>query len=112
MKNLMLSVVRTAAKENEDEDSPDPARKFALVDSQIRRVALGRAESLDCPYCLSSVKVGVDRLCCASMGEATATVLQTMEAERSYKTDSLDVFASGLKFTVDAWRGQQHFRRG
>jgi hypothetical protein len=89
------------AKEERDERQLDSARKFAWVESQIHRVALGKTESIGCPYCFSSVTVGVDRLCCASMGEATATVLEAMETDCVREREVLRVFAPGPKPIAD-----------
>jgi hypothetical protein len=55
------------------------AEQFALVDHQIRQVCLGRLASLLCPYCSSRVVLGVEKLCCVRMGEATDAVLRRME---------------------------------
>jgi hypothetical protein len=62
---------------------------------------LGRAESIGCPYCLSSVMIGVDRLCCASMGEAVATVLQRIEAACAHLTVGFGGFAAGLQMIAE-----------
>jgi hypothetical protein len=80
----------------------DPAQKLAWVDSQIRRVAIGRAEAIGCPYCLSSIVIGVDRLCWTSMGEAVATILQRMEAESVGRRDDVKGFAAELSSTTGA----------
>lgn len=85
-----------------DQRSLDPEQKFAWAESQIRRVALGKAESIGCPYCLSSIVIGVDRLCCPSMGEATASVLQSMEADGLYEKECLGVLASALPSVAEA----------
>jgi hypothetical protein len=90
------------AKGKRDELPLDPAGKFAWIESQIRRVTLGQAGSIGCPYCMSSVTVGVDSLCCVPMGEAVATVLQSMEADDVRKTDGCGIFVLGLRATTEA----------
>jgi hypothetical protein len=87
------------AKGKRDELLLDPAQKFVWVESQIRRVTLGQEQTIGCPYCMSSVMVGVDRLCCVPMGEAVATVLQSMEADYVRETDGFGIFALGLTIT-------------
>jgi hypothetical protein len=89
MPQFVRSDLRQPATEKPDELSLGNDQKFAWVESQIRRVALGKAESIGCPYCLSSIIVGVDRLCCPSMGEATASVLRRMEAECAHETEGI-----------------------
>jgi hypothetical protein len=59
----------------------DPTRKFASAGYQIRQAALGHTESIACPYCLSTVILGVQTLCCDQMGKATETVLRHIEIE-------------------------------
>lgn len=54
--------------------------KFAWVQTQICRVALGYIDSIACPYCGSDVTLGVEKLCCEPLGEATAAVLYRMES--------------------------------
>jgi hypothetical protein len=97
-----LKALRIIAQVNRDELAPDSARKFAFVERQIRRVTLGRTESIGCPYCFSSIVVGVDRLCCTSMGETVATILQSTEADCVHGTDGVGVFASRLKSLAEA----------
>ena len=89
--------LRNSAKEEHDELPVDPARKFAWVESQIHRITLGQGESIGCPYCLSFITAGVDRLCSASMGEAVAIILQNAERDRVLMANGFGGFAMGLK---------------
>lgn len=59
---------------------PDSDGRFAWVEYQICQVTLGYLDSISCPYCGSSVRMGVEKMCCDPIGEATATVLRRMEA--------------------------------
>ena len=68
-------------KYNPCEFPVDPTGKFASAGYQIRQATLGRTESIACPYCLSTVILGVQTLCCDPMGKATETVLRHIETE-------------------------------
>jgi hypothetical protein len=72
---------RNIAKNGLYEFPDNSTIKFAWVGHQIRRVTLGHSDSVACPYCQSTVILGVQRLCCDPMGEATETVLRHIETE-------------------------------
>jgi hypothetical protein len=53
--------------------------KFAWIEHQIRQVMFGNLNSVACPYCGSETAIGEEKLCCAPMGDAAATVLHRIE---------------------------------
>jgi len=61
----------------------DTTQKFAWIEYQIRQVTLGNLNAIACPYCGSSVVMGVEKLCCEPMGDATLTLLRSMEVADS-----------------------------
>jgi hypothetical protein len=46
--------------------------------------------------------IGVDRLCCTSMGEAVAHVLQRLGAECAHRVDDFGGFAARLQLIREA----------
>jgi hypothetical protein len=72
----------TPIRRREPSEFPDePLRKFASAGFQIRQATLGHTESIACPYCLSTVILGEQTLCCDQMGKATETFLSHIEIE-------------------------------
>ena len=70
----------------------DSNQKMDWAEYQIRQVVVGRMESVACPFCLSNVILGEDKLCCGSMIAAATTVLRRMETEGLAETDGLRVY--------------------
>lgn len=69
-------------RRRESSEFPDDRmRKFASAGYQIRQATLGHTESIACPYCQSTVLLGVQTLCCDQMGKATETFLSHIEIE-------------------------------
>ena len=55
------------------------AQERDSVEYQLRRVMLGEVDSVVCPYCGSTVVMGLDKLCCKPMAEVADEVLRDTE---------------------------------
>jgi len=81
------NVSRKFSRHKASELPLDAAQKFAWVECQILQIMMGNLRFIDCPYCLSSVLLGGQALCCEPIGEATDTVLHRLENELLCETD-------------------------
>jgi hypothetical protein len=55
-------------------------QQAAWAEHQLREAAMGNLDSIVCPYCGSNVLLGIEEFCCGPMIEATAILLDRMEA--------------------------------
>jgi hypothetical protein len=75
----MSTDFRTCVRNCDTNSQADSDGKFAWVQYQLRQAALGLIDCIACPYCGSNVVLGLEKLCCESINEATGIVLDSME---------------------------------
>ena len=78
---------------------------LAWVLDQIRQAVRGAIDSITCPYCGSNVVLGVEKLCCESVSQATGIVLEYMEVENLCETGEHTISGQQLISSTGAlWR--------
>src|ERR1035437_3897490 len=102
MPKIELPELRNPLRNTPGEFLMDPANRFAWVEFQLRQVILGSLDSIACPYCLSGVLLGVEKLYCDPMAETTSIVLERVETENVRRTDGSALYVSYLGTTRSA----------
>jgi hypothetical protein len=80
MANTEFQRLRRLTKNANGEIGLTPEQKTAWAEHQIHHATLGNIDSIVCPYCGSSVVIGVEGFCCKPMGDVATALLERTEA--------------------------------